>query len=541
MIRKTSTCFFCIFSAGLLLGFSKPATSRVLASIRQEPAIYVSASDGSDAGDGSQAHPKATIQAAITAAAEASVTEVNIAGGFYMEHSIQLHEGISLYGGWASDWSTRDPDLYPSNIEDPRTSGTTPYVLYAGPGITGNTIVDGLVLQAGSGTRPAAVLCEGSPVFHRNSILGGQATSIAYGILIRENASPELSENKISGGRSEQQAIAVSVGHDSSPVITHNTISGEDTQNGTVHAIYNIGASPLIACNILEGGSCVSSQCYSAAIRDGRASSSVIYNNIIHGGTGYRTYGIITSDGSNPSILNNSIQAGPAAHTATGIYIKNDDNPRIINNLIFTSGGQARYCIYENNPGSFPGHPNPDSNPGILRNNNFFACPTALLSWFNETSATSHSVTDLETPVTTAEDGTGALAQWGNIFEDISSDLDPALKYLGNLSAVFFDTGGVNGLTEPYPLPFEDDFDGQARTPTDSSPTGWSMGAYEYDSTLPPLEGDVNLDGSIDQADIQACLQHILMLHDYGAPADLNQDGSVNALDIQRLVQLLVR
>ena len=53
------------------------------------------------------------------------------------------------------------------------------------------------------------------------------------------------------------------------------------------------------------------------------------------------------------------------------------------------------------------------------------------------------------------------------------------------------------------------------------------------------LEGDVNGDGVVNTADIEACVRDILGFQDWGEAADVNGDGAVNVLDVQKIVQIL--
>jgi poly(beta-D-mannuronate) lyase len=62
------------------------------------------------------------------------------------------------------------------------------------------------------------------------------------------------------------------------------------------------------------------------------------------------------------------------------------------------------------------------------------------------------------------------------------------------------------------------------------------LGAYEY---VPSLSGDVNGDGYVNSLDVQACVDHILGLQDWGQAADVNGDGAVNVLDVQEIVNIL--
>lgn len=53
------------------------------------------------------------------------------------------------------------------------------------------------------------------------------------------------------------------------------------------------------------------------------------------------------------------------------------------------------------------------------------------------------------------------------------------------------------------------------------------------------LQGDVNRDGLVNEMDVQACVDHLLGLQDWGDAADVNGDGAVNVLDVQRIVGLV--
>jgi hypothetical protein len=55
-----------------------------------------------------------------------------------------------------------------------------------------------------------------------------------------------------------------------------------------------------------------------------------------------------------------------------------------------------------------------------------------------------------------------------------------------------------------------------------------------------PIVGDVNLDGVLDVRDVQACINHILGVQDWGAEADVDGNGQVNGDDVQAIVRLLL-
>ena len=54
------------------------------------------------------------------------------------------------------------------------------------------------------------------------------------------------------------------------------------------------------------------------------------------------------------------------------------------------------------------------------------------------------------------------------------------------------------------------------------------------------LPGDLNDDGQISTLDMQACVNHILGIEDWGSPADVNGDGFVDVLDLQEIMNMVL-
>ena len=52
--------------------------------------------------------------------------------------------------------------------------------------------------------------------------------------------------------------------------------------------------------------------------------------------------------------------------------------------------------------------------------------------------------------------------------------------------------------------------------------------------------GDVDKNGAVNSLDVQACVNHILGVQDYGNAADVNKDTLINSLDIQRIVNIIL-
>lgn len=77
----------------------------------------------------------------------------------------------------------------------------------------------------------------------------------------------------------------------------------------------------------------------------------------------------------------------------------------------------------------------------------------------------------------------------------------------------------------------------------ESSNYGWywttDFGGVQTDPEY--NSGDVNNDGQINIHDIQACVNQILSLQDWGDAADANGDSSVNLLDVQFIVDIILK
>jgi hypothetical protein len=54
------------------------------------------------------------------------------------------------------------------------------------------------------------------------------------------------------------------------------------------------------------------------------------------------------------------------------------------------------------------------------------------------------------------------------------------------------------------------------------------------------LSGDVNSDGKVDVTDVQACVNYILGMQNYGAAAVVNKDGKVDVTDVQAIVNIIL-
>ena len=317
---------------------------------------YVSSSASNDAGDGlSPATAKQTIMAAINLATAPATVIVN--AGHYDVSSLNgdsrivLKEGISLFGGYNSDFSDHDPANFASTIRDQSELVTsfpeTNFAIRGNTAITNATIIDGFTVIGSSQTSAnisSAIYLSGgaSPRVQNNTIDGGNGNFLSIGMLITQTSSALVQNNAITGGNGGNSSYAIFNRESSSPTIQYNTINGGD-------GLYNSGAivnvqssSPLVQNNDINGGNGGTGP---VGIYN-EQSSPVVLNNTIRGGNGNNTVGIYNTMSSSATIRNNFIYGGTAGNTS--MAIDNGSSSSVIekNTIHGGSGGDYSYGIH---------------------------------------------------------------------------------------------------------------------------------------------------------------------------------------------------
>ena len=132
----------------------------------QRAPIYVSTTGNDTTGNGSSSTPYLTIAKAVTIVQAASTKgqyPIYVAGGTYNitsqidYSSSNTGKALALYGGFSSDFSTRNPATHETILRDVRTgTNMTMYFALNGAGIIDEIVVDGFTFQSGQS--------QGSPV-----------------------------------------------------------------------------------------------------------------------------------------------------------------------------------------------------------------------------------------------------------------------------------------------------------------------------------------------------------------------------------------
>jgi hypothetical protein len=445
--------------------------------------VCVDIGSGDDGNTGTKKAPMKTIQAAIKYFSDNGLTgDIHVAEGTYEVNyhagdAIRIKEGVSLFGGYSSDFTSRDVVAYETIIIDKSTvSGadwTDPNRTVDVPaGVTSATVIDGFTIQGSEGDYPSAIYCKNSsPTISNNKIIGGNADVESIGIFSLE-ADPIIIDNReINGGNvvgvaSPWAAMAIYSYTGADPVIENNYIFG-GTGPRTAGIVSQSGTTPIINANTIHGGD---GTIQGDGIQD-NGSSAKVWNNVISGGSnGANSSGIACFYAGTAQIYNNTISGGGGT-TAHGIRLDDGGSstptPYIRNNIIFTSGGG--FCIWESHTDTgFP--------QAIERNALWDNGGTTTLYYRDAGGAPASYDTAAEV---NALSWAGSNNEAAPVFadfdgsDDILDTLDDNDWHLDAGSPSSITTGGLDMSSL-----FKYDRDGKLRT--GDGATKWSMGAYEY-------------------------------------------------------------
>jgi len=272
-----------------------------------EPAMAVYVSSTGDPGNSglSPGETLNSISDGIERAAYTGAPVVKVAEGTYTTSStIEMIEGISLYGGYNQDFTVRNPLLHETVINDIQPGEQWTRTFNFASGITNQTTLDGFTVNGGK----------------------GNSTHL---IVIRIMGAPTISNNIIRGWLTGSLDRAITVHGDGGAVIINNTIVCR-SDHSTDQGIY-VDAFAIIVNNIILSSGNGSSRL--VTFRGG--SGAVLYNNLIIGGSATTNF-VIHIEGSNDIDIRNNIIYGANGTTIYGLWEQNNDQgPAILQNNNF--------------------------------------------------------------------------------------------------------------------------------------------------------------------------------------------------------------
>jgi hypothetical protein len=408
--------------------------------IYQGALYYVSYITGNDGNTGmSPLTAFQNIHAAVNKVSPSAT--ILVAGGTYLvsygttDTRVVLRQDISLYGGYKSDFSVRDPVTYPSVIRDITStlvgSAANPNfaVIASDAAITNTTLADGFTIYG---------------TLNVTTVTADYTTAIR----VHNGAAPAFANNRIYGGKGSFESIGI-LAVDSAPTIYNNVINGGSgptlAASSLTYGIYVSGASPAIINNLVFGGdNTISSSAYSLVNGAG-----VLRNNILSGGNG----------------TSNSIAVSLGSSTMV------TTNPNIDNNILFTrTGGGTTACLNESTSGG-------SSTPASFRNNDLFDCAVLYSDYENGCNGSSSCTSIAQVNgLAVASANVSVDPQFANIYgpDGVISSMEDNDWHFSAGSPVSVTAGGLNGIDQGWS--FITDKDNVVR-PASGNP--WSIGAYE--------------------------------------------------------------
>ncbi|MFW6250229.1 MAG: right-handed parallel beta-helix repeat-containing protein, partial [Alkalispirochaetaceae bacterium] len=357
---------------------------------------------GSDTELGTPEEPFRTINKAIRTFSEEGVSgEVRVAAGTYEVNyhegtHVKLRKGVSLFGGYSSDFSERNPSEFETVIRD-ISSGPYreehPRAVEAGKGITSETIIAGFTIVGGTGQSAVGLWIEdGSPFVETCVIRGGApsapedgewswacgvycvgsgarfyqcdisgstdpAARFSTGVSITGSESSALAECIIDGGAATEVVEAVTVGNgsqlwlgdsritasgasettgvlldDSSVTLERNRVQVGGENSDKCTGVVVNGEYGNITNNVISCGECGEESC---GVSIGPGTYSDIIGNEIAGGGGSKSVGVHITTGTEWSFLlqGNYIDGGRGTTRSTSVVVGSSDGV-IRNNVI---------------------------------------------------------------------------------------------------------------------------------------------------------------------------------------------------------------
>ena len=280
--------------------------------------FYVDEASGLNSNAGTPDAPLRTIQEALDRASMTSGATIRVAAGDYVsnfsdEDGILIHEGVSILGGFAPDWSTRAPLTFVTRITGGSSPDTNVVVRIEG-GNRDDTVIDGVRIEP-SARDATGIEIDGAPTVSNVQIwvhLPNHASSSSRGVVVH-GGSPRITRSEIVA-ISRAGASGVSI-HAGEAVIDSNTI--------------------VAHC------SGVNSNCGGTGVYIGsQEPASVFANNI--SGAGFPSSAVSVLVGDDVEIIGNILRNGGAGphpnHTNRILTLGDPDgHPTLRNNLLVGS------------------------------------------------------------------------------------------------------------------------------------------------------------------------------------------------------------
>ncbi len=228
----------------------------------EDNVLYVHV-DGQNSNAGTIEAPMRTIQWAISQARrQPQIDTIRVAEGEYAvdyanSDHIVIEDGVSVLGGYSSDWADQDPAQFLTNIVDESewtpSSESNPHRTVEVPEAVGSdTFVEGLHVGINSGEFRVAILVTGNATIRNNvvEVTMGEVSQ-HWGVYVT-GATPSIIDNRIHFSGNETLATGVDA-RNSQAVIAGNVVDLSEVVFGATGVRSSVGSN-LIAANTIDLG-----------------------------------------------------------------------------------------------------------------------------------------------------------------------------------------------------------------------------------------------------------------------------------------------
>jgi len=306
---------------------------------RADPGTLYVAPDGDDLNDCSSiANRCRTVQRAMQVAQNGD--EILVATGVYTTNGnaqvLHINRSVAIRGGYSSDFSTRDPEVYPTTL-DAEGLGRVVYISNdITPTLEGLRLTNGFASTTGGGINSPSA----HPIISGCWVYSNTANSFGGGVYLANGDGATLMGNRIYSNTANNGGGVYL--YDSGATLTGNRIYSNTANNGGGGVYLSDSDGATLTGNRIYsntasngGGVCLSS-----------SGGATLTGNLIYSNTADLYGGGVYLSTSGATLMGNRIYSNTASNRGGGAYLNNSDDATLMDNLIYSNTASDGGGVY---------------------------------------------------------------------------------------------------------------------------------------------------------------------------------------------------